>query len=68
MLLYTCPQVVHEGELSGMRNEKQDVHSAKKDTEVGFRFTKDFDFEEEDRIVCYKTLTVPQTLDWDLGF
>ena len=61
-------QVTHEGELSGMRNNKQDIESAKKDTEVGIRFSKDFDFEEGDKVVCYRIFQSQPTLTWDLGF
>lgn len=62
------PQPVHEGELSGMRNEKQNIDVARKDTEVGVKFVKDFDFKEGDKVVCFKKIQVKRTLNWDVGF
>lgn len=61
-------QVVHEGELLGMRTEKQDIETARKDVEVGFRFGNELVFELEDKVVCYKSHRVPQKLNWNLGF
>ena len=63
-----CAQVIHEGPLAGMRTEKSDVSSASEGTEVGLKFSKDLDFELGDRVVCYRTFTVEQSIDWDLGF
>ncbi len=59
---------MHEGELSGMRNTKQDVSVAIQSTEVGFKFAKDFDFQEGDKVVCFKKKTVKEVLEWSLGF
>ena len=61
-------QVMHKGELSGMRNEKKDIDVAHKGTAVGFKFAKNFDFKEGDKIVCFKKILVGKTLKWDLGF
>lgn len=62
-------QVVHEGKLSGLRTEKQDVRSAGKGTQVGIKFLEDFeDFQEDDQVVCFRTVQATQTLKWDLGF
>lgn len=61
-------QVLHEGKLSGLRTEKQDVRSAAKGIEVGIKFAKDFDFQLADKVVCFRTVQVSQTLKWDLGF
>ena len=51
-----------------MRNKKQDISVANLNTEVGFKFVKEIDFEEGDRVVCVKKNEVRQTLQWDLGF
>lgn len=51
-----------------MRNTKQDVSVAIQSTEVGFKFAKDFDFQEGDKVVCFKKKTVKEVLEWSLGF
>lgn len=54
--------------LSGLRTEKQDVRTAGKGTQVGVKFAKDFDFQLDDQVVCFRTVQVPQNLKWNLGF
>ncbi len=51
-----------------MKTEKANIDNAKRGTEVGFRFSKDFDFEEGDKIVCYKMVQIHQKLKWNWGF
>ena len=65
-----CPlfQVIYEGNLTGMRTEKDDVSSASEGMEVGLKFSKDFGIEVDDKVVCYRTFKVEQSVDWDLGF
>ena len=61
-------QVVHESTVKSMRMEKDVVESAGKGAIVGLHFNKNFDFLVDDKVVCYKTVKVAQTLKWDLGF
>lgn len=51
-----------------MRTEKADVSSASEGKEVGLKFTKDFGVEVDDKVMCYRTLKVEQSIKWDLGF
>ncbi len=60
--------MVHEGTLSGMRTEKSDISTATEGTEVGLKFTKDFDIELNDKVVCYRTSKIAPSVEWDLGF
>ena len=62
-------QVVHEGKLSGFQTQKQDVQSAGKGVQVGIKFAQNVeDLQLDDEVVCFKTVRIPQTLKWDLGF
>jgi hypothetical protein len=51
-----------------MRVEKDPVDSAAKGTIVGVQLQQNFDFREDDKIVCYKVNSLSQSLKWDLGF
>lgn len=51
-----------------MRIEKDTVDSAGKGTIVGLHLQKHFDFQEDDKVICYKVNKVLQKLKWDLGF
>lgn len=61
-------KVVHESALKSMKVEKEVVESAGKGIIVGLHMAKHFDFLEDDKVVSYRTIKVPQTLSWDLGF
>ena len=54
--------------MKSMRMEKDVVESAGKGAIVGLHFNKNFNFLEDDKVECYRTVKEPQKLDWDLGF
>ena len=51
-----------------MRMEKEPVDSAGKGAIVGLHLQQHFEFQEDDKVICYKINRVPQKLKWDLGF
>ena len=59
---------VHEGQLAGMKREKDNISVARKETECGLSFSTDPEWEEGDRVVCLRRKMVPQKLNWDIGF
>ena len=59
---------VHEGRLIGMKREKDNISSARKETECGLSFNVDPKWQEGDRVVCLRRKKVPQKLEWHLGF
>ena len=61
-------QVIHQGSLSGMKQGKEDIEVARKDTECGVSFSTDPGFREDDRIICLNRKRVLPDLKWDLGF
>lgn len=62
-------QVIHEGRLSGMMRDKEEIVVAKRETECGLSFTAgNVGCQEGDWVVCFKKNMVPQSLDWELGF
>ena len=61
-------QVVHEGTLVGMKQGKEDVEVARKETECGISFSSDPGFQEGDRVQCFTRRRAKQKLQWDLGF
>lgn len=62
-------QVVHEGKLSGMKRDKEDISTAKKETECGISFAANrIRFQEGDWVQCVRRNTISPTLHWDLGF
>jgi translation initiation factor IF-2 len=60
--------MIHQGSLIGMKQGRDDIEEARKDTECGLSFTKDPGFKEGDRIVCLNRRRVLPPLKWDLGF
>lgn len=61
-------QVLHESVVKTMRMEKDPVDSAGKGAIVGLHLQQHFEFQEDDKVICYKVNRVPQKLKWDLGF
>ena len=61
-------QVIHQGSLTGMKQGREDVELARKDTECGVSFSKDPGFKEGDKIICLNRKRVLPKLNWDLGF
>ena len=59
---------LHEGTLVGMKRGKDDITSAKKETECGLHLKGVVDWAEGDRVVCLKRRTVPRKLNWKIGF
>ena len=51
-----------------MKQGKEDIEVARKDTECGVSFSKDPGFQEGDRIVCLNKKRVLPKLKWELGF
>ena len=68
LLLVAYVQVIHEGSLTGMKQGKEDIEVARKDTECGVSFFKDPGFKEGDKIICLNRKRVIPPLKWDLGF
>ena len=61
-------ELVHEGQLLGMKRLKDDIDTAKKETECGLNMKGNQDWGEGDRVVCLKRKRLPQKLNWDIGF
>lgn len=51
-----------------MKHGKENISTARKETECGISFSSDPGFMEGDTIVCYTRKQSQQKLDWDLGF
>ena len=66
--IYAHTQIVHEGPITGLKNGKEDIEMARKETECGISFTKDPGFQEGDRVVCFNKKKESAKLDWNLGF
>lgn len=55
------------GEIDMMKKEKDDVAIAHVEEEVGIMMSnivKEMKFEKDDKVVSYKMIKVPQTIDW----
>ncbi|XP_072032558.1 translation initiation factor IF-2, mitochondrial-like [Amphiura filiformis] len=61
-------ETLFEGSLASLKHKKDDVRSVKKDMECGVRFKKVLEYQIGDVIECYREQTVPQKLEWNLGF
>ena len=60
-------QVIHYGKLMKMMRGKDNISSAKKETECGLSFASDPGWEEGDHVQCITLEEVKETLDWDLN-
>ena len=55
--------------MAAMKRNKDDLSSAKKETECGLSFTsRSVQWKEGDRVVAFNSRKVPPNLDWDLNF
>jgi translation initiation factor IF-2 len=66
--LWRKGKMIHSSKVLGMKREKEDIRIAKKDTECGLSYKDDPGWEEGDRVICLRRTTVPQKLEWNLGF
>lgn len=66
--LWRDNEMIYEGKLIGMKREKEDVQSALKETECGLSFNTDPGWQEGDTVFCLEKKSVPQEIDWELGF
>jgi translation initiation factor IF-2 len=52
-----------------LKHMKADVATIKKGVDFGLTFdNRSLEFKQGDRIVCYETVLVNSTVEWDLGF
>ena len=51
-----------------MKHGKDNVDSARKETECGISFSTDPGFQEGDTVQCFTRKQVPQHLQWQLSF
>lgn len=62
-------QVIHEGPVSAMKQGKNDVSEARKETECGLSFSShSVEWREGDKVVAFNRRRVPPLLEWDFGF
>ena len=61
-------QTIHEGSLTGLKQGKEDIETARKETECGISFHTDPGFKEGDRVVCFNRRKEASKLKWNLGF
>ena len=62
-------QVIHEGPVSAMKQGKNDVSEARKETECGLSFSShSVQWREGDRVVAFNRRRIPPSLEWDFGF
>ena len=66
--LYRGAELIHEGNLNGMKRGKEDITEAKKETECGLSYDVNPGWQEDDRVVCFKYVEVPKTLEWNIEF
>ncbi len=60
--------LVFEGKLIGMKRGKEDIVTAKKETECGLNCKNNDDWKEGDKVVCLKKTKISQKLNWNIGF
>ena len=51
-----------------MKQGKDNIDSARKETECGISFSTDPGFQEGDIVQCFTRKEVPQQLRWNFGF
>ena len=56
------------GKLDAMKCGRDDISTARRETECGLSFHGNLNYEKDDVIQCYRKKKVPRKLTWDLGF
>ena len=56
------------GKLDAMKCGRDDISTARRETECGLSFHGNPNYEKDDVIQCYRKKKVPRKLMWDLGF
>ena len=60
---------VSTGELTSMRQQKNEVQNVRKEMECGLQFSDPSVIPKSgDQVLCYQEKEVSQTLEWDMEF
>jgi translation initiation factor IF-2 len=59
---------VFSGRVESMKNKRDDITTAKRETECGLSFHGNKDFEKGDIVQCYRVKKIPRKLTWEFGF